>query len=792
MRLIECYIENFGILSAKRVSFSDGLNCIREDNGSGKTTLSVFIKVMLYGMSDTKKSDLSENERKHYMPWQGGVFGGSLTFSARGKTYRVERTFSKKPSEDTFNLYDVQLGRPCADLPENIGLELFGIDADGFERTVFLSERRLSPESDNKSVAAKLSDLVGVDGDIGVMDEAMRVLEAQRKLYYKKGGGGKISDTRAELSRVEGEISRLGEINATLPSKQRTIAEKAKRLEEIEAEARRVSEGRAVAALQQSDGEYAKRYANMLSELRKLEGRRDELYDFFGGRIPTFREVEEAAYRNERAIQLSGAGEMAGSSREAADEGFEEISAEQARELSELLTAARAAENAADDTKYSPCKERFCSAENLANIQKNVNKVKQNKRVSQLCAIFSSALAIVSVLLGVFLHPALLAVAGVFLISSFGFVIYRGRAQKSAAELLSELNGMLAADEKDIDSATELLSERMELSAEYSARLTEREATRGRLCEAMQTLGHDKERFEICDHVDAFLADYEKYAEKKRIDSYRKEAAAKDAEQARALRAEVEGFLSGIKVTAEDAFGQIRTALAEYTRIPEQISALRRECESYKALHGVGESRVEAGRVEELDRQLAAIAGERRLLSDELALLRREYDRAELELGEYDALAAKRAELSERLEKYERALDTILLTQKYMNSAKDRMTSKYLGRTKAAFEKYASLIGGTAGEYDMSTDFGISKIEGGATHAAEYYSRGTQDMLALASRLALLDALYEGERPFVVLDDPFSGFDDRRLAAALKLLRELSRDKQIIYFTCTDGRAVDR
>ena len=65
-------------------------------------------------------------------------------------------------------------------------------------------------------------------------------------------------------------------------------------------------------------------------------------------------------------------------------------------------------------------------------------------------------------------------------------------------------------------------------------------------------------------------------------------------------------------------------------------------------------------------------------------------------------------------------------------------------------------------------------------------------MLALASRLALLDALYEGERPFVVLDDPFSGFDDRRLAAALKLLRELSRDKQIIYFTCTDGRAVDR
>ncbi len=790
MRLIECYIENFGILSAKRVSFSEGLNCIREDNGSGKTTLSVFIKVMLYGMSDTKKSDLSENERKHYMPWQGGVFGGSLTFSARGKTYRVERTFSKKPSEDTFTLHDVQLGRPSTDLPENIGLELFGIDADGFERTVFLSERRLSPESDNKSVAAKLSDLVGVDGDIGVMDEAMRVLEAQRKLYYKKGGGGKISDTRAELSRVEGEISRLGEIGAALPARQRTIAEKTKKLEEIEAESRRVSEGRAVAALQQSDTEYAKRYENMRSELTKLEKRRDELYDFFGGRIPTFREVEEAAYRNERAIQLSGRDEKTHDNSESADERFKEITVEQARELTELLAAARAAENAANDTKYSLCNEWCCSTEKHANIQKNVNKSKQIKQISQIGIIFSSALTAVTLLLGAFVHPALLAMAGVFLISAVCFVIYRSRSQKSAAELLRELNAMLSADEKDIDSAAELLSARMELSAEYSARLTERESARGKLCEAMQTFGHSKQRCEICDHVEVFLADYEKYAEAKKIDSYRIEAAAKDAEQARALRAEVDEFLAGIKITEEDVFGQIRTALAEYTRIPEQISALRRECESYKALHGVGETKVEAGRVEELDRRLAAIAGERRLLSDELALLRREYDRAELELGEYDALAAKRAELTERLEKYEKALDTILLTQKYMNAAKDRMTSKYLGRTKAAFEKYASLIDGAVGEYDMSTDFGISKIEGAATHAAEYYSRGTQDMLALASRLALLDALYEGEHPFIVLDDPFSGFDDGRLAAALKLLRELSRDRQIIYFTCTDGRTV--
>ena len=54
MRLIECYIENFGKISRQKFVFKDGLNCIKEDNGSGKTTLAAFIKVMLYGMSDKK------------------------------------------------------------------------------------------------------------------------------------------------------------------------------------------------------------------------------------------------------------------------------------------------------------------------------------------------------------------------------------------------------------------------------------------------------------------------------------------------------------------------------------------------------------------------------------------------------------------------------------------------------------------------------------------------------------------------------------------------------------------
>ena len=141
MRLIELYIENFGKLSNYRYSFTQGLNVINEENGYGKSTLAAFIKSMLYGLEDTRRPRLDENDRKRYLPWQGGVFGGTLTFAVGSKKYRIERTFAPKAADDTFTLYDCESGKESSDYGSDLGEELFGINVDGFERTVFLSER---------------------------------------------------------------------------------------------------------------------------------------------------------------------------------------------------------------------------------------------------------------------------------------------------------------------------------------------------------------------------------------------------------------------------------------------------------------------------------------------------------------------------------------------------------------------------------------------------------------------------------------------------------------------------
>ena len=71
MKILSCYINNFGILSDREFVFNDGLNEICEDNGWGKSTLTSFIRVMLYGFENEAAKIKAGRERYAFKPWQG-------------------------------------------------------------------------------------------------------------------------------------------------------------------------------------------------------------------------------------------------------------------------------------------------------------------------------------------------------------------------------------------------------------------------------------------------------------------------------------------------------------------------------------------------------------------------------------------------------------------------------------------------------------------------------------------------------------------------------------------------
>ena len=200
MKLLQAEIENFGKFHGVKLDFSNGLNTFCHENGWGKTTLAVFLKAMLYGLPATTAKKLDQNERKKYTPWQGGSFGGSLTFATSRGTFRVERTFGSKAADDTFLLRDLSTGMQSSVYSENLGIDLFGIDADGFERSVYLSERELDLTAVSGSVQAKLTGVLEAENDLANLENALSLLDKQRKIYQLSGNKGRVADLSRQLA----------------------------------------------------------------------------------------------------------------------------------------------------------------------------------------------------------------------------------------------------------------------------------------------------------------------------------------------------------------------------------------------------------------------------------------------------------------------------------------------------------------------------------------------------------------------------------------------------------------
>jgi uncharacterized protein YhaN len=108
---------------------------------------------------------------------------------------------------------------------------------------------------------------------------------------------------------------------------------------------------------------------------------------------------------------------------------------------------------------------------------------------------------------------------------------------------------------------------------------------------------------------------------------------------------------------------------------------------------------------------------------------------------------------------------------------------------KCASKHFAALTGGSFAS--LETDFNLDdepvlvgiRAHGERVHV-EGMSTGTRDQLYLALRLASLEKYMHGAEPMpFIVDDILVDFDDRRSAAALQRLAELSRQTQVILFT---------
>ena len=807
MKLVKCYIENFGLLHSCEFNFNKGINCCFSENGTGKTTLTAFIEAMLYGIGDSRKQLLDENPRKKYNPWQGGKYGGSITIEVGKKRYTVERSFGAKVSDDTFRLTDADTGRECNDYTENIGEELFGIDRDGFLRTVFLSEKNLQGKNENKSISAKLSDLVGVDGDVGGYDAAVKLLEEKRKFYFKKGNTGEIANVKERIGECKRKLDDIDRLTRETKEKEERLGilkkEKLK-LAALEGEEKQKLQ---IISKQHEKNSHEERYKTMIEAVRAEKKKLIEAKMFFKAEIPTPVDVDHARDAFVEAERLRKEAAISADDKEfinlrkffSAGTSFVELAEMERtaivlREKENELARIRAGRDPLSIEMNSIFKGRIPTKDEV-----NVIERKRNNTgiIPKICAFaVGVALTITGFVLGNSTGYALAGVGLVFMLFA-AVLISRPKNSKEVYQFIREFCYDSSKSPKEafeyirrnIDRYESLKSEQ-----EIQADMLDEEITAIKI-----KLARFLERFPkvnattMLDAINHIKLEFSRYYSLGKADAMQENNKLDKLKRSEKLSLIATEFLAKFNTVTNEPFSEIRSKLNDYNYMLVTVQRMEKECDEFAIKFGVtGKSDSPTAEAEAIiNNTLNEIAVKSAGLAEEYTLLERDIRLAHAEIEKKDELRIRQEELEELYKKHTESLDVIKATSALLKEACDNITAKYLGKTKTKFAEYSRTISGIDAEYSLSTDFEIAKTDKGAPRSAEAYSRGTKDLYALAMRLSLIDALYDKEEPFIILDDPFMALDDKKTERAKNVLKTIARDKQIIYLTCSKSRAIE-
>lgn len=145
--------------------------------------------------------------------------------------------------------------------------------------------------------------------------------------------------------------------------------------------------------------------------------------------------------------------------------------------------------------------------------------------------------------------------------------------------------------------------------------------------------------------------------------------------------------------------------------------------------------------------------------------------------------------LEENIEVKSRKLAMAQKAWEHLSKAKENLTARYMKPLLTGFSKYYGIITGeSADEFKIDANTVLTKEEKGKQRSTELLSDGYRDLIGICMRIAMADEMYAGNKPFLILDDPFVNLDDRKMAGAKKLLSQVSGDYQVIYLTCRENR----
>ena len=723
MKLLNLYIENYGKLSKIEYSFNNNLTVFLQENGYGKTTIASFIKAMFYGLP--KASSVKFNDRVHFYPFNGGKFGGNLTFESQGNVYKIVRFFDKKSeTKDEVKLYknDVEV----KDFNENIGKTFFGLKENSFAKTLFLGDN-FDKDEDFSDITLKLTGLTNLGGDED-FQKAVSSLETEKKKYKLVKGNNDI------ISRLKNDINDLKESIKGLEAIQRGIGEKYEQKKVLSEISLAKNEKLKGLSKIKADNENYKTYQGYLQEVENSKIELENIKSKYPNGIIPDSEITALNALSSELEKLEFSKKLLS---------FSEEKERKLQEYSKAFESGVLTENDFNNIRQDIDYVTAKNSEVLTTKNNNYPLIVLGVILLVLGACFISMQTVISVIL---------MVLGLAFSGAFVYLRLKGnkvaKNNEEALKIYNQKKDKLQAFFSKYNVYTgDFLSSYTELKSrakEYISLLEDKKIFTQNLQEI------DNKISEIKLSISDIFTKYNLV----KLD-------------------DLKGRISALSKDVND----YKEAVKKYDINLKKASDFKRERNVLVApCEGGDNYEILAGELDDINRKIAFIDGEIR--EDENLLESLPEKRSLLE-----ELEDKLLKYSEKHKDLSRALDFLLgaeksLKDKYVAPLKTTFVHYSEKLEKALNEKVI-----------ISSDFKMHFESGGEVRSSEHLSQGQKVLVDLCIRLALIDNMFEKESPFILLDDPFATLDDEHIKKAKVLLEELAKDKQIIYFTCHSSRA---
>ena len=791
MKIKKIRVNGFGKLKDLSLRFSDGLNVVYGGNESGKSTLHRFIGAVFFGLFKpyTKTRQYSP-EYDRYLPWNTDVYGGSITYEKDQRGYTLYRNLLK--SSEEVRLTDEMTG---ADITSSLEFDpvhrMYRTDRDiGVSRVLY--ENTVSIPQMKSATGEELASEIGEllvraesthTSDVSYTGALERIKKLREPIGTERQSRSRMGKASARLRELKDEYERSLRVRSEVEAGYMDI--KALRDED---------ESLAVREDNLKDALRAEEALRTVSRYREMESLREDIardedliskgldiddaeYERFvraqAGIDDATRTLEAAAASEQKAAKaLSILRERGGKLRDIIDMGPESV-----RE---------------DALLYRGLSDRLGKIKELNSENEKEALEKEKERYKKLRAIF----AIVSSVF--FLTGCVLILLSYLGRLGENFYIWGGAALAPAFILLG-LAVWQHIRIKQIEPRTVRFDTLMQRSIALEVAATAQMDALLQKYSVKDIAGLER-IFEKSEELKDSLSDYT--AKINRIEAGLEAL----GNQKAAAQAKLNHFTQLMEGILEETGAPDRETLKQMVDISRRIDSLKERLagEKKRLSEVMGEDSAEdiardalsaqemSLRAKDTDSSLSMmkleeVRAERSEIASRISGILGAVNTSESSVRSPNVIDEEMEECERELEEcrrlsaaYSLAEDTIIRISKQLHGDFSEIFNSYVSRVAS------SITGGryTSVKVDENMHVTVWDEESGRYADISELSGATMDQMYFAVRFAIADLLIEDKEVPIFLDDCFVQYDDERLKNILGYLGEVSRDRQVILFTC--------